>query len=427
MLDLVIDIFSQPAVIVALIALLGLLFQRSSLGETISGTLKATLGFAIILAAAGIIIEALGPIEDMLKQGFNLEGFAPVDELVVAGVAAELGAETALIILFGFFLNLLLARLTPWKYIYLTGHMLWIHAGAWAILLYSEGITGAPAVAIGSVIQGLYTTLFPALAQPIVRRITGGDEIAFGHGQTLLAVAGAYIARPFGSPDHSAEKIEVSERWSFFRDIAISTTLIMLIVSVGAAFYAGPSYVESELSDGTNYLVFAVMQAITFVAGLLVLLQGVRMFLAEIVPAFRGIAERVVPGARPALDCPVLYPFAPNALIIGLITGTIAQAVAIALIIVLGWPVPIPSMIVAFFASGSGAIFGNAMAGRRGAVIGGFFWSFAGFLLASWAYNIKLFGDLGGLGATGVGFVVPDAIVIAAVIKFFLWLFGGLS
>jgi ascorbate PTS system EIIC component len=89
--------------------------------------------------------------------------------------------------------------------------------------------------------------------------------------------------------------------------------------------------------------------------------------------------------------------------------------------------VPIPSMIVAFFASGSGAIFGNAMAGRRGAVIGGFFWSFAGFLLASWAYNIKLFGDLGSLGATGVGFVVPDAIVIAAVIKFFLWLFGGLS
>jgi PTS system ascorbate-specific IIC component len=148
------------------------------------------------------------------------------------------------------------------------------------------------------------------------------------------------------------------------------------------------------------------------------------MFIGEIVPAFRGIAQRVVPSAKPALDCPVLYPYAPNSLIIGLVTGTIAQALAITLIIILGLPVPIPSMIVAFFASGSGVIFGNALAGRRGAIFGGFFWSFAGFLLASWAYYIGLFGNLEGIGAAGVGFVVPDAIVIAAVVKALLWLVG---
>jgi ascorbate PTS system EIIC component len=424
MAKIIIDIFSQPWVIIALIALLGLIVQRSSLSQTISGTLKATIGFVIIITAAQIIIQALRPIEQMLTYAFNLEGFAPVDELVVAAVAAELGTETALIILFGFILNLIFARLTPWKYIYLTGHMLWIHAGAWAVLLYSEGITGVPAIAIGSVIQGLYTTLFPALAQPIVRRITGSDDFAFGHGQTLLAVAGAYIARPFGSPEQSAEKVEVSDRWSFFRDIAVSTMLIMLVVTVGAALFAGPEYVESELSDGPNFIVFSLLQAFTFTAGLLVLLQGVRMFIGEIVPAFRGIAQRVVPGAKPALDCPVLYPYAPNSLIIGLVTGTIAQALAITLIIILGLPVPIPSMIVAFFASGSGAIFGNALAGRRGAIFGGFFWSFAGFLLASWAYYIGLFGNLEAIGAAGVGFVVPDAIVIAAVVKALLWLVG---
>jgi ascorbate PTS system EIIC component len=424
MAKIIIDIFSQPWVIIALIALLGLIVQRSPLSQTISGTLKATLGFVIIIAATQIIIGALRPIEQMLMEGFGLEGFVPQDELVVAGVAAELGSETALIILFGFIINLILARLLPWKYIYLTGHMLWIHAGAWAIVLYSEGISGWPAIAIGSVVQGLYTTLFPAMAQPIVRRITGSDDIAFGHGQTLLAVAGAYIARLFGNPEHSAEKVEVSEKWSFFRDIAVSTLLIMLVVSVGAALFAGPSYVESELSDGPNYIIFSVLQALTFTAGLLVLLQGVRMFIGEIIPAFRGISERIVPGAKPALDCPVLYPYAPNSLIIGLVTGSIAQALAILVIIALGLPVPIPSMIVAFFASGTGAIFGNAVAGRRGAIFGGFFWSFAGFLLASWAYATRLFGDMDDLGAAGVGFVVPDAIAIAALLKLLLWLFG---
>ncbi len=33
----------------------------------------------------------------------------------------------------------------------------------------------------------------------------------------------------------------------------------------------------------------------TFVAGVLVLLQGVRMFLGEIIPAFKGISEKLIP------------------------------------------------------------------------------------------------------------------------------------
>jgi len=67
------------------------------------------------------------------------------------------------------------------------------------------------------------------------------------------------------------------------------------------------------------------LTALGFTAGVLVLLQGVRMLIGEIVPAFKGIADRAIPGARPALDCPVIYPFAPNSLILGLIFGTIGR------------------------------------------------------------------------------------------------------
>ena len=34
-------------------------------------------------------------------------------------------------------------------------------------------------------------------------------------------------------------------------------------------------------------------------------------------PAFTGFSEKLVPNARPALDCPVVYPYAPNAVLIG--------------------------------------------------------------------------------------------------------------
>jgi PTS system ascorbate-specific IIC component len=91
------------------------------------------------------------------------------------------------------------------------------------------------------------------------------------------------------------------------------------------------------------------------------------MLIAEIVPACKGVAERLISDAKPALDCPVIYPFAPNSLIIGLISGTIGQVLGMVVLALIGWPVPLSSMITAFFASGAGAIFGNSTGGQGGA------------------------------------------------------------
>ncbi|MFR6666839.1 MAG: PTS transporter subunit IIC, partial [Thomasclavelia spiroformis] len=65
-----------------------------------------------------------------------------------------------------------------------------------------------------------------------------------------------------------------------------------------------------------------------FTAGILILLQGVRMFLGELVPAFKGISDKLVPGAIPALDVPALFGYAPNSLMIGFITSVIGMIIA---------------------------------------------------------------------------------------------------
>jgi PTS system ascorbate-specific IIC component len=306
--------------------------------------------------------------------------------------------------------------------------MIWIHAGAFAILFHSFGLDLVWVIALASVVDGAYMTLAPALAQPYMRRITGSDEIAFGHGQTILNVVAGAVGRLIGNPEHSAEEIAVPEKLNFFRDMAISIALVMLVITGVAAVLAvlqvGVEAFHADISGGQNWIVFAILQALGFTAGVLVLLQGVRMLIAEIVPAFKGIAERVVPGARPALDVPVIFPFAPNSLIIGLISGTIGQAAGMAVLITIGWPVPLPSMIAAFFASGAGAIFGNATGGRRGAWAGGFLWGFLGWLLISFAYKFQVFGDLEAMGAVALGFTVPDAIVPGIVIWFIATLLG---
>lgn len=429
----VIELFRLPAIILGFIALVGLVIQRRPVGDVVTGTLKTVLGLLIMGVGIGALITALIPIQSMFETGIPVAGFetfVTFDEAVVSAVqtadVGEIGTAIALTMLFGYAIHVILARITPFKYIYLTGHMIWIHAGAFAILFHSFGLDLVWVIVLASVVDGAYMTLAPALAQPYMRRITGSDEIAFGHGQTILNVVAGAVGGLIGNPEDSAEKVSVPEKLNFFRDMAISIALVMLVITGIAAVLAviqvGVEAFQADISGGQNWIVFAILQALGFTAGVLVLLQGVRMLIAEIVPAFKGIAERVVPGAKPALDVPVIFPFAPNSLIIGLISGTIGQAAGMAVLIAVGWPVPLPSMIAAFFASGAGAIFGNATGGRRGAWAGGFLWGFLGWLLISFAYKFQVFGDLEAMGAVALGFTVPDAIVPAIVI----WLIAKL-
>lgn len=431
----IVELIRIPAVVLGIIALIGLLMQRKPAGEVVSGTLKTVLGLLIMSVGIGALINALIPIQKMFEVGIPAAGFqtfVTFDEGVVGAVQAksgEIGAAIGWTMLFGYIVHILLARFTKFRYIYLTGHMIWIHAGAFAILFYSFGLSLFWVVLLASIVDGAYMTLAPALAQPFMVKITGSDTIAFGHGQTSLNVISGWVGKLIGNPKESAEDLKVPEGLNFFRDMAISISLVMLVVTLIGAILAviqkGVASFQADISGGQQWLVFSILQALGFTAGVLVLLQGVRMLIAEIVPAFKGIAERLIPGARPALDCPVIYPFAPNSLIIGLISGTIAQVVAMVLLALIRWPVPLPSMIAAFFASGSGAIFGNATGGRRGAWVGGFLWCFLGWFIISFAYKFGVFGDLAAMGAVNLGFTCPDAIFPGIVIWVVAKLFGA--
>ena len=73
--------------------------------------------------------------------------------------------------------------------------------------------------------------------------------------------------------------------------------------------------------------------------------------------------------SRPALDCPVLFTFAPNAVVYGFIFTTIGTVIGMFLWPLFGLPMVIPGIMSNFFAGGTAAIFANAMGGRRGTII----------------------------------------------------------
>ncbi|MDQ0412268.1 PTS ascorbate transporter subunit IIC [Mesobacillus stamsii] len=408
-LRLLMDILSQPAVLVALISLIGLMIQKKPVSEVVKGTTKSFLGFIVISAGAGILVGSLEPFGKMFEEAFNVNGVVPNNEAIVAMALSKFGSNTALIMFFGMLANILIARFTSLKYIFLTGHHTLYMACMIAVILAVAGMEGAMLVIIGSIALGLIMAFFPALAQPFMKKITGTDQVGFGHFSTLGYILSGYIGKLVGKKSKSTEEINFPKGLAFLRDSSVSIALTMTILYVIVALFTGPTFIEAELSGGTHYLVYSVIQAVTFAAGVFVILAGVRLVLAEIVPAFKGISNKLVPNAKPALDCPIVFPYAPNAVLIGFFSSFLGGIVGMAFLGMVGGIIILPGVVPHFFTGATAGVFGNSTGGIKGATIGSFF---NGLLITFLpVFLMPVLGDLGfanttfsdaDFGATGI-------------------------
>lgn len=392
-LKMMMDILRQPAILIALISLIGLVLQKKPANEIVKGTTKSFLGFLVIAAGAGILVGSLEPFGKMFQKAFHVNGVVPVNEAIVAMALTKYGSASALIMFFGMLANILVARFTRFKYIFLTGHHTLYMACMIATILFVSGLKGISLIVIGSIALGLIMAIFPAMAQPFMRKIVGNDQVGFGHFSTFGYVLSAIIGKVVGKGSRSTENINFPKGLGFLRDTSVTIALTMTIFYVIIALFAGPSYVEKELSNGTHYLVFSVIQAVTFAAGVFVILSGVRLVLAEIVPAFKGISSKLVPNSKPALDCPILFPYAPNAVLIGFFCSFLGGITGMIILGSLGAVIVLPGIVPHFFTGATAGVFGNATGGIRGATIG----SFANGLLITFlpVFLLPVLGDLG--------------------------------
>mgnify|MGYP004703141981 CR=1 FL=1 len=371
------DVLSTPALLIGTMALIGLIAQGRPIEEVIKGTLKTILGFVIIGAGAGILVGALNYFGALFNFAFGVQGVVPNNEAIVSLALNEYAQATALIMAFGMVANILLARFSKWKYIFLTGHHTLYMAALIAVVLSVGGLEGWQLILAGSALLGFTMVFFPALAQKTMVKITGEESIAFGHFGTLGYVFSAWLGSIFGKESKSTEEIKFPKRLSFLRDtsVAISLTMFMffVLVSVIASFKEG---FDPAMTTGINWFLFSVIQSLTFAGGVYIVLAGVRLLIAEIVPAFKGISEKIVPDAKPALDCPIVFPFAENAVLIGFLVsfagGLVGLGVLVALGSTLALPLILPGVIPHFFCGATAGVFGNATGGRKGAIIGAF-------------------------------------------------------
>ncbi|MCX8682908.1 PTS sugar transporter subunit IIC [Gilliamella sp. B2889] len=406
------NILTQASITISLIAMFGLILQRKSVGQIISGSLKTLLGFQVLNAGSSIIVGSLTYFGHIFTAGFDMQGIIPSIEAINGQAMNQLGLgrDIALTFLMIFIFNILIARFTRWKYIFLTGQAILWMATMTTVFGSFAGLSGVTLILVGGFIGALFAVFMPAIAQPIIRKVTGSNDIALGHFCTIgyLFEAGvAYLIGERGENKRSIEDMKLPKSFEFLQDTYLSVMVVMIPLYIITALFAGEAY-ASTLSGSQNYVIYAFTQAIIFVVGIYVLLAGVRLLLGEIVPAFRGIAMKVVPNAIPALDCPVFFPYSPNAVILGFITTSIGTVIAMLTLPAFGLAMILPGMLTNFFAGGTAGIFGNAVGGRRGALIGGI--AHGIFITLLPALLVTIFNQMGFINATATD---VDTVTVA--------------
>lgn len=369
-MNFIYSFFNQPAIIIGLIALIGLVALKRPFSKVLTGTFKTVIGFLVLSAGGGIISGALGTLGPAFENAFGVQGVIPTNEAVIGEAERLFGTEMSLIMAFGFLVNIIIARFTATKYIFLTGHHVLFMAALLAAVLGTAGFTGVELIVIGAFLLGSFMALSPAIVQPFYRKVTGNNDIAMGHFNAATYSLSALIGKWVGNKENSTENIKVPQSVSFFRDNTISTAIVMIIIYL-VTFLLADSSVILEMSGGDNIVMYAIVQALTFTAGFVVVLQGVRMMLAEIVPAFKGISEKIVPDAVPALDVPVIFPYAPNAVLLGFLSSVVGAVIMFLILPLTNLPVIIPGLIPLFFVGAGAGVLANATGGVRGTIIGG--------------------------------------------------------
>ncbi|MEQ9885247.1 PTS ascorbate transporter subunit IIC [Pectobacterium zantedeschiae] len=366
------DVLSEPSILVGLIALIGLVAQKKPATECIKGTVKTVMGFLILGAGASLIVSSLGDFAVIFHHAFGIAGVVPNNEAIVAVAQKNFGTEMAMIMFFAMVINIAIARFTPWKYIFLTGHHTLFMSMMVAVILATAGMKGVLLITVGSLVVGVSMVLFPAIIHPYMKKVTGSDDVAFGHFSAISQLLSAFIGSKFGNKEKSTEDMEVPKSLLFLRDTPVAIAFTMFFIFIFTCLFAGPEAVKTMNAGGKNWFMFSLIQSITFAAGVYIVLQGVRMVIAEIVPAFKGISDKLVPNAKPALDCPVVFPYAPNAVLVGFLSSFAAGVIGMVLLYLLGMTVIIPGVVPHFFVGAAAGVFGNATGGRRGAILGSF-------------------------------------------------------
>ncbi|HHD2753350.1 TPA: PTS ascorbate transporter subunit IIC [Clostridium perfringens] len=367
-LDFCVSFFRNPALFMGLVVAIGLILQRKPIDAILKGIFKGIIGMVILLKGVDIVVSSITPLANAFSGLFNTQSNSTLGDFNV--FLGEYGSYVGLILLCGFVINIIIARYTRFKTIYLTGNILFWYPMLFLAVGIENNVSGLKLFIFTLIMYILVITIFPYILRKHVSYVTGNESFTIGHTASIYCLLGSYIGKLVGKKDKNIEDLNLPKSLSFFRDTNITAAIVMFIVYIIVGLFIGKES-RTAIYGSDPLITYSLIQGITFAAGMIILLTGVRMILGEIIPSFKGIADKLAKGSIPALDIPMIFPYGPNALLIGFI---IALITSIGTLFLLGASgvltfALIPLVVACYFDVAPGAIFANARGGWPAAII----------------------------------------------------------
>lgn len=352
--------------IMSLYVLIGGLLTHQNWKKTGRSMIRAAIGVILLTLGGEVIMKSLVSLTYVFQRGFRVIGILSSNERLLAYTDSQFGGLVYGIMLIGMATNVLLARYTKYKYVFLAGHQVLFMSGALAAI--ATYLTLSPVIGMvgAGVLLGGMMTIFPHLLQPYTEQITGKKEMAVAHFSSLGFWLCAWIGKLFKKEE--SEPIRKKTGNGFLDDYIVSTALFMSAIFLISTILAERTYVE-DITGGKFYLLFALEQGLIFTGGVYIVISGVRLIIQEIMPIFQSVAKRFVPNAIPALDVSVLFVYQRSRLILGFIGALVGGVLAMMFMGTWNVWVIIPSSAVFFFSGAGAGLYGYSTGGK----LGGFF------------------------------------------------------
>ncbi|WP_346243567.1 PTS transporter subunit IIC [Shouchella clausii] len=358
-------LIGEPAIFLGLVACMGLLLARVRLMRVLSGTIKVMVGVVLLQLGASAAGVALSNLAVLVQDRFQVIGYIPHNEAVTALVQINYGREVAITVVVGVIVHLLIARFTPIKYVFLSGHHVLFMAAVGVAVVLPAQIGWWQYLLCGSVL-GVSMSLSPALIQRYVKQVTGDEKVAVAHFNSVgYFLAGCLSTALFKPPKRKylfpnmVRKLE-----PLMQDHLVVICAFSFLLFFTAAFFSVGTG-SNDLFAGQPFFIFAVVQSLWFTAGMYSILIGVRMMVAEIVPAYEGVSAKWIKGSIPAIDAPVLFPFAPLAAIVGFLVSFSIGVLTMFAMMTFQYTIIIPGIIPHFFSSGTVGVIAFRLRGAK--------------------------------------------------------------
>ncbi|MDR7814361.1 PTS ascorbate transporter subunit IIC [Lacrimispora sp.] len=394
------NVLQQPAFMIGLIVMIGYILLRKPWYDILAGTLKAIVGYLILMVGSGGLVNNFRPVLVGLKDRFQMNAMV-IDpyfgqNAVTAGVEEVFGKGfgDAMILLFiAFIVNILLVRFSKYtklRALFTTGNVQVQQAATayWLIMFACPFLLNGRVamLVVMALLLGAYWAVGSNLTIKPCQEVTDGAGFCLAHQQMFGVALSYYLAgKLFGKESkknngkeiRKIEDIELPGFMSIFNDNMVCTSILMVIFFGTILCILGRDYlVEGEFMKEGASMFFYVLQTCLYFAVYLAILQlGVRTFVAELTASFQGIADRILPGSVPGVDCAVIFGFgAANAVTLGFLSGFIGQILAIVALILLKSPVlVICGFVPVFFDNATIGVFANEKGGFKAALILPFF------------------------------------------------------